>query len=419
MGAADVLPPRPGELALIRRVAAIAVVFVLALGVAPSGTAGLSFDPTRINVTLRNVGSGFHDPILLTNAGDGSRRRFVVEQAGTVRTLESGPGATPFLDIRGRVVAGGERGLLGLAFHPNFKSNGKLYVDYTRKSDGATVIDEYRVTTNKNNVDEAATRRQLLLIAQPYPNHNGGGIAFGPDGYLYIGMGDGGSGGDPQDRAQNLNSLLGKMLRIDVNGTSSGKAYRVPSSNPYVGKSGLDEIWARGLRNPWRWSFDRITGDLWIGDVGQNTYEEIDRSTAASGGGRGVNYGWDDMEGRHCFEPMSGCLKSGRVLPLIEYTHSAPGIDNCSVTGGYVYRGARFPLLRGGYFFGDFCSGRLVVASAASASPAAATILPVTLSANTFVSFGQDEDGELYTVSHAGTISQIVELTRYPGSGTR
>jgi glucose/arabinose dehydrogenase len=230
-------------------------------------------------------------------------------------------------------------------------------------------------------------------------------------------MGDGGSGGDPEDRAQNLNSFLGKMLRIDVNGTSSGKAYRVPSTNPYVGKSGLDEIWARGLRNPWRWSFDRITGDLWIADVGQGSWEEVNRSTASSGGGRGVNFGWDDMEGRHCYEPMSGCLTSGRALPMVEYAHQVGGADNCSITGGYVYRGVHFPLLRGGYFFADYCSQRIWVVSATGPSQAVATLLAI--SAPNISSFGQDEDGELYVVSHGGAISQIVELTRYPGSGTR
>jgi glucose/arabinose dehydrogenase len=414
-----VLRPRPGELALIRRVSAVVFVFVLVLGLAPARTAGVSFDPTRINVALRSAGSGFDNPVLVTNAGDRYGRRFVVEQTGYVRTLETGPVATPFLDLHTRVLCCGERGLLGLAFHPSFASNGKLYVNYTRTGDGATVIDEYRVTTNRNNVDEAATRRQLLVIGQPYANHNGGGIAFGPDDYLYIGMGDGGSSGDPAERAQNLNSLLGKMLRIDVNGTSSGKAYRVPASNPYVGKSGLDEIWARGVRNPWRWSFDRVAGDLWIGDVGQARYEEVDRSTAASGGGRGVNYGWDVMEGRHCFEPMTGCSTSGKVLPMVEYAHAVSGTDNCSVTGGYVYRGIHYPLLRGGYFFGDYCSGRVWVISAAGPSPAAPTLLPFSLAPQTLVSFGQDEDGELYTVSHGGTIGQIVELTRYPGSGTR
>ena len=415
--AADVLPLRRGELALIRRLAAAAAVIVFVLGLGSTPAAGRTFDPTKIDVELRPVGSGFANPVLLTNAGDGSGRRFVVEQTGFVRTLAGGPAGTPFLDVHTRVACCGERGLLGLAFHPSFATNGKLYVNYTRASDGATVIDEYRVTSNPNNVDENATRRQLLVIGQPYANHNGGGMAFGPDGYLYIGMGDGGSGGDPEDRAQNLNSLMGKMLRIDVNGTSSGKAYRVPSTNPYVGKSGLDEIWARGLRNPWRWSFDRITGDLWIADVGQGSWEEVNRSTASSGGGRGVNFGWDDMEGRHCYEPTSGCLTSGRALPMVEYAHQVGGADNCSITGGYVYRGVHFPLLRGGYFFADYCSQRIWVVSAAGPSQAVATLLPI--SAPNISSFGQDEDGELYVVSHGGAISQIVELTRYPGSGTR
>jgi glucose/arabinose dehydrogenase len=377
----------------------------------------VTFDPARISVALRQVGSGFDNPILITNAGEGSDRLFVVEQTGYVRTLASGPGGTPFLNVSSRVVCCGERGLLGLAFHPGFASNGKLYVDYTRASDGATVIDEYRVTTNPNNVDESGTRRQILSIAQPYANHNGGGIAFGPDGYLYIGMGDGGSGGDPEERAQNINSPLGKMLRIDVNGTSSGKQYRIPSSNPYVGRTGLDEIFSIGLRNPWRWSFDRLTGDLWIGDVGQDKWEEVDRSTAASGGGRGVNYGWDVMEGRHCFEPSSGCSTSGKTLPLTEYAHSVTGTDNCSVTGGYVYRGNRYTLLRGGYFYGDFCSGRIWVLSATASAPATGRELPILVPG--LSSFGESEGGELYLVDHDGTIRQLVELSRYPGTGSR
>jgi glucose/arabinose dehydrogenase len=207
------------------------------------------------------------------------------------------------------------------------------------------------------------------------------------------------------------------MLRIDVNGTSPGKAYVVPPTNPFVGKAGADEIWAYGLRNPWRWSFDRVTGDLWIADVGQGAWEEVDRATAAGGRGRGVNFGWDDMEGRHCYEPMSGCLTSGRALPLVEYAHVVTGSDNCAITGGYVYRGVHFPLLRGGYVFGDFCSGRIWIVSATTASPAVPTLLPVTVPSIT--SFGQDEDGELYVVSQDGSIDELIELTRYPGSGAR
>jgi glucose/arabinose dehydrogenase len=390
------------------------------MGLAAPGTAAITFDPNKISVALHQVGSGFNNPVLVTNAGDGSGRLFVVEQAGYVRTLAGGPASTPFLDVHLRIKNGGEQGLLGLAFHPNFENNGKLYVNYTRAGDGATVIDEYRVTTNPNNVDEAGTRRQLLTIAQPYDNHNGGGLAFGPDGYLYIGMGDGGSAGDPGDRAENVNSLLGKMLRIDVNGTSSGKQYRIPSTNPYVGKAGLDEIWSRGLRNPWRWSFDRVKGDLWIGDVGQGSWEEIDRSTKTSGGGRGLNYGWDTMEGRHCYEPSSGCSSSGRTLPVAEFAHvvSGPGPDedNCSITGGFVYRGNLYTRLRGGYFYSDYCSGRIWVLPSTVSSPATGRELLNT--PYSITSFGESEGGELYVVAQNGTILQLVDQGRYPGSGS-
>jgi glucose/arabinose dehydrogenase len=385
------------------------------IGLAAPGARAVTFDPTAIDIGLRPVGSGFDNPVLITNAGDGSGRLFVVEQTGYVRNLKSGPGGTPiFLDIHTRTQCCGERGLLGLAFHPRFASNGKLYVNYTRASDGATIIDEYRVASNPNNVDESATRRQILAISQPYSNHNGGGIAFGPDGYLYIGMGDGGDANDPEERAQNTNSLLGKMLRIDVNGTSTGKQYRLPASNPYVGVPGLDEIWAIGLRNPWRWSFDRITGDLWIADVGQGSWEEVDRSTKASGGGRGLNYGWDVMEGFHCFEPMTGCSKAGKTLPLAEYGHVN---GNCSITGGYVYRGNRFALLRGGYFYADYCSGRIWAVKSTAAGPATGRqLLDTSLN---ITSFGESEGGEIYLVAQNGDIRQLVELSRYPGSGSR
>jgi glucose/arabinose dehydrogenase len=383
--------------------AALIVAFAGAGWSGPVEAAG--FNPTTIHPALRTLGTGFDVPILATHAGDGSNRIFVVEQRGRIRLLSGGPAGTPFLDIHTLVLCCGERGLLGLAFHPSFKTNKKFYVNYTRVGDGATVIDEYRVTTNPNVVS-TSTRRQILVIAQPFENHNGGGLAFGPDGYLYIGMGDGGSGGDPQDRAQNLNSLLGKMLRIDVNGTSSGKAYRIPSTNPFVGRAGLDEIWALGLRNPWRWSFDRLTGDLWIADVGQADWEEVDRASRSFGGGRGINYGWDDMEGRHCFEPKSGCITAGRTLPLAEYSHAL----GCSVTGGYVYRGLREPLLYGGYFFGDFCSGR-IWAFAANAPPEAAEVQILDTALN-ISSFGETEASELLVVDRNGGIYQLFETSR-------
>jgi glucose/arabinose dehydrogenase len=365
-----------------------------------------AFNPRGIAITLSTVASGFSSPVLVTNARDGSNRLFVVEQGGRIKIIKNGnllP--TPFLDIHRSITSGGERGLLGLAFHPSFETNHKLYVNFTNKN-GDTAINEYRVTTNADRVDQS-TGRRILTIYQPYANHNGGNLAFGPDGYLYIGMGDGGSSGDPGNRAQNLNSLLGKMLRINVNGTSGSRNYRIPSSNPYVGRTGRDEIWARGLRNPWRWSFDRETGNLWIGDVGQNRYEEIDRSYRGSrGAGRGVNYGWRVMEGRHCYNPSTHCSTSGKALPIVEYTHSY----GCSVTGGFVYRGSAYPMLRGGYFFGDFCSGRIWTISAGARSPATRTFL---LHPNINISsFGESESGELYVVDYGGRVFRIVGHTK-------
>jgi glucose/arabinose dehydrogenase len=356
--------------------------------------ASAAFNPNAITVSLRQVVGTYTQPVLVTSARDASRRVFVVEQGGKVRIIKSGTVlATPFMDLSSIVSKGGERGLLGLAFHPSFKTNGKVYVNYTNLS-GNTVIAEYRVTTNANRVT-ASTARRLLTIAQPFANHNGGGIAFGPDGYLYIGMGDGGDAGDPGNRAQSLSYLLGKMLRINVNGRTTTRGYLIPASNPYVGKTGLDEIWSRGLRNPWRWSFDRLNGDLWIGDVGQDQYEEIDRSTAASGRGRGVNYGWRVMEGRHCYN-ASTCSTAGKTMPIVEYNHSF----GCSVTGGYVYRGVAFPVLTGGYFFGDYCSGTIWAISSTAASPA--TRVVVLESGLNISSFGQDDSGELYVVDHSG-----------------
>jgi glucose/arabinose dehydrogenase len=263
------------------------------------------------------------------------------------------------------------------------------------------------VTTNPDRAS-TVTGRRIITIDQPYSNHNGGNLAFGPDGYLYIGMGDGGSAGDPGNRAQSLNSLLGKILRIDVNGTSGSRQYRIPSSNPYVGRTGRDEIWARGLRNPWRWSFDRLNGNLWIGDVGQARYEEIDRSTKGTrGAGWGVNYGWRVMEGRHCYNPTSGCNTTGKALPLLEYSHDY----GCSVTGGFVYRGNAYPMLRGGYFFADYCSGRIWTVYAGARSPAQRTLL---LDTNLNISsFGESQSGELYLVDHSGGgVYRVVGHTR-------
>jgi glucose/arabinose dehydrogenase len=352
-------------------------------------TVPLAFDASKVQLTLTRVASGFFSPLFVTGAGDGTGRLFVVEQIGRIMVVKGGTvNATPFLDLRSKVSDGGERGLLGLAFHPQYKSNGRFFVDYT-DTNGNTVIAEY--DRSSTNTDRASTTgRVLLSITQPYANHNGGMLAFGPDGYLYIGMGDGGSAGDPGNRAQSTASRLGKLLRIDVNHRSAGLQYANPSSNPYVGRSGLDEIWSIGLRNPWRFSFDRLTGDLWIGDVGQARYEEIDRATKASGLGRGANYGWRQLEGRACYNPPIGCSTAGKTMPVAVYNHD----NGCAVIGGYVYRGARYPALVGGYLFGDECSGYIWALTATGPSVQSPHLL--LKSGHNISSFGQADDGTLY-----------------------
>jgi glucose/arabinose dehydrogenase len=371
-----------------------------------------AFVASNVVLTLTPISSAFDHPVLVTNAGDGTGRLFVVEQnSGLIRVISNGivlP--TPFLDLHRSLSTGGERGLLGLAFHPRYPTVPYFYVNFTDVA-GNTAIFRFRVSADPN-VGDLSSGKRLLTVNQPYPNHNGGNLAFGPDGYLYIGMGDGGGAGDPGDRAQNLNSLLGKMLRIDVDHTSGTKRYAIPSSNPYVGRTGLDEIWSRGLRNPWRWSFDRLRGTLWIGDVGQNRYEEIDRAIkpAAGWASRAENYGWDVLEGRACYEPPSGCSTSGKHVPLVTYGHAVAGADNCAVTGGFVYRGTADPVLQGGYVYGDFCSGRIWVLDANTRSPGAPVLVrDATASPQLALSsFGEDEDGELYACDlAAGTIYRI------------
>jgi glucose/arabinose dehydrogenase len=348
------------------------------------------------------VAGGFSAPLLVTHAGDGSGRLFVVEQAGRVRVLRNGRvEGEPFLDIASLVTAGGEQGLLGLAFHPRFESNGRFFVNYT-DGNGDTVVAEYRTARGADRADPGSAR-VLLRIDQPYSNHNGGDLVFGPDGYLYIGMGDGGSGGDPHGNGQRLDTLLGKLLRIDVD---RGRPYGIPDDNPFVGRSGArPEIWAFGLRNPWRFSFDRETGDLWIGDVGQGELEEIDRARASRGGGQ--NYGWNVMEGTECFSPPDGCDSQGLVRPIAVY----PTRLGCAVVGGHVYRGARLPALAGGYFFADFCAGLLFALDPAGSAPQDPVI--VLRSDHAISSFGEDEDGELYiTDLSGGEVLQVVGEAR-------
>jgi len=374
-------------------------------------------DPTKLILGLALVKAGFTDPVQVTSARDGSNRLFVVEQAGAIRVISGGTTlATPLLDLRGAITTGGERGLLGLAFHPKFATNHFVYVNFTDRN-GNTAINRYTVGPDPNVINRTTAYR-IMTIAQPYPNHNGGNLAFGPDGYLYIGMGDGGGAGDPGNRAQNLNTRLGKMLRIDVDHPAAGMHYRAPASNPYVGRTGLDEIWSRGLRNPWRWSFDRATGNLWIGDVGQDRYEEIDRSLkqATAPAGRADNYGWPILEGRACYRPSTGCSSTGTRPPLVVYGHSASTATNCSVTGGFVYRGSAYPVLYGVYVYGDFCSGRIWGVYAGAHTPATATLLrsPTASPRLSISSFGEDQAGELYVVDRGGGAVYRITATAKP-----
>ena len=352
-------------------------------------------------LSVEPLQSGFQRPVYLTHAGDGSGRLFVVEQAGRIYAITAKSPAALFLDITALVdSSANERGLLSVAFHPDYKSNGFLFVNYTRKPDGATVIARYRVSSDPNVADPSSAT-VILTIPQPEANHNGGLAQFGPDGYLYIGMGDGGGAGDrhgTMGNGQELASLLGKLLRIDVNSSP----YAIPASNPFKDRAGArPEIWAFGLRNPWRWSFDRRTGDLYVADVGQDKYEEIDLQPASSRGAE--NYGWRLMEGKHCFNPSSGCEQTGLTMPVAEYDHS----KGCSVTGGYVYRGARYPWLDGLYFFADYCSG---IVWSLDRNPSGAWEMAERARVSFQPSsFGQDQAGELYLVGlNDGTVYHLV-----------
>jgi glucose/arabinose dehydrogenase len=359
------------------------------------------FRPAGVRLELEPFAAGLEAPLLLTNAGDGSGRAFVVEQSGRIRIVQKGHlRPSPFLDISDRIVSGGEQGLLGLAFHPDFSSNGRFFVDYTDLN-GDTVVAEFHVSAGAPNRADPGSERMLLGFDQPAANHNGGDIAFGPDGYLYVASGDGGSEGDPNGYGQRLDTLLGKLLRIDVDHRTATSGYVVPPDNPFVGRAGArPAIWALGLRNPWRFSFDRGTGDLWIGDVGQGTFEEIDHVVSNRAG---LNYGWKVMEGRSCYEPNSGCDMSGLTLPVAVYDHG----HGCSVTGGYVYRGSRWPALQGAYLFADYCSG--TIWSLDGRRPSARPPVVMLETGRAISSFGEDESGELYVTDLGqGEVLRIV-----------
>jgi glucose/arabinose dehydrogenase len=350
-------------------------------------------------VRLVPVASGLARPVFVAFA-PGDSRMFVLEQAGKIRTVQDGRlQPESFLDITALVGCCGERGLLGLAFHPQYAQNRLFFVNYTNKS-GNTVIAKYRASGVADPDSEI-----LLTIDQPYSNHNGGMVAFGPDGFLYIGMGDGGAGGDPQNYAQNLDSLLGKILRIDVNGREANKPYAIPKDNPFIGK-GRPEIWSYGWRNPWRFSFDQQTKDLWVADVGQNAWEEVHLQPSGKGGG---NYGWKILEGSRCF--VANCNKEGLILPVIEYSHR----EGQSITGGYRYRGSAIPALSGAYIYADFASGRIWAANENKqrCSPNSRCIdgsswsSKELLRAGNISSFGEDPKGELYAVDYSGTVYRL------------
>ncbi|RMG10381.1 MAG: hypothetical protein D6731_17545 [Planctomycetota bacterium] len=352
--------------------------------------------PTSLRADNAFPNLSFQRPVFLTHAGDGTDRLFVVEQAGRILVFRNDPGvasAQTFLDIRGRVTSGGERGLLGLAFDPAYAQNGTFYVYYTG-SGGRTVVSRFRVSAGDPNRADPGSEQVVLTVGQPYSNHNGGMIAFGPDDMLYVGLGDGGSGGDPQGNGQNKNTLLGAILRLDVRNQAT---YRVPQDNPFVGRAGRDEIWAYGLRNPWRFSFDRATGDLWAGDVGQNAVEEVDIIT------RGGNYGWNIREGDR---PYAGGSSAGLTEPVYAYDQS----NGRSVIGGYVYRGSRIPGLQGLYVYGDYTAGAIWSLKYRNGR---VEFNRQVASVNSLVAFGEDEAGELYAVSHSGRIYRFA-----PNSGS-
>ncbi|WP_445456074.1 PQQ-dependent sugar dehydrogenase [Flavobacterium sp. HNIBRBA15423] len=357
-------------------------------------------------ISLQSFATGFSSPLEITNAGDS--RLFVVEKGGLIKILNDNGtvNTTPFLDVSLLVSTTSERGLLGLAFHPDYATNGYFFINYSNTS-GDTVIARYSVYAANPNVANPSSATILMTIDQPYDNHNGGSLKFGSDGYLYIGMGDGGSGGDPQGYAQNTTIdgsnpsriYLGKMLRIDVNETTA-PFYSIPATNPFVGQAGKEEIWAIGLRNPWKFSFDSATGDLWIADVGQGNLEEINKTTFPLTAG--LNYGWRCYEGNTAFNTAGCPVSSSLTFPLLDINHSTGA---CSITGGYVYNGTTYPNLQGKYLFTDYCDSRIgIVTSTGNLSYSSS------FPGNNFVSFGEDVNRELYVAAiNNGTIYKITD----------
>ena len=355
-------------------------------------------------IVLQRIVTGLNLPLDIVHAGDS--RLFIVQQRGQIVIYDGTKVLpTPFLDIRSLVSCCDERGLLGLAFHPAYAQNGFFFVYYTMPN-GDIALARYSVSAaNRDQADSSSATIVLTIPHTEFANHNGGNLVFGPDGYLYLGPGDGGSGGDPHNHAQDLSQLLGKILRIDVDTL----LYRIPASNPFRNTNGArPEIWAYGVRNPWRFAFDRETGDLLIADVGQDLWEEVDFQPATSIGGE--NYGWRRMEGNHCYNPATNCQTGSPVTPVIEYSHS----EGCSITGGYRYRGTRYPLMRGIYFFGDYCSGTIWGATQQSDGTWTRHTLLSTSPKLAISSFGEDVNGELYVADLNGAVYHIADATPAP-----
>ncbi len=369
----------------------------------PTTTPPLSTIPAgSIQVEQVFPNLSFQEMTNLVQPDDTSGLIFVTEQRGVIHAFAASQpqqGSHVVLDITDRVNRGGnEEGLLGLAFDPDYRENGNFYIYYSATNPRRSVVSRFSLDQGNPSVADPQSEVIIMEVEQPFSNHNGGQLAFGPDGYLYIGLGDGGSAGDPQGNGQNLGTLVGSILRIDISGLSATGDYKIPVDNPFIDTAGARaEIWAFGLRNPWRFSFDRETGLLWAGDVGQNMWEEIEIIT------KGANYGWNIMEGFHCYSPATGCDQSGLTLPLVEYDHS----QGCSVTGGYVYRGDKIPSLQGHYIYGDYCSGNIWALGYHDNTVIRNVLLAE--SGLSITSFGEDLAGNLYILSRDGGIYTLVQ----------
>ncbi|MEO8933011.1 MAG: PQQ-dependent sugar dehydrogenase [Xanthomarina sp.] len=359
-------------------------------------------------VQLELFASGLSSPLGLKHAGD--QRLFAVERGGLIKIINSDGtvNGTPYLNISSKVIASGEQGLLGVAFHPQYASNGVFFINYVNTS-GNTVIAKYVTNPPNSNTANAASEEILFTVTQPYTNHNGGNLDFGNDGYLYIGLGDGGGSGDPNNNAQNLTTFLGKMLRIDVDNAQGGNIYGIPADNPFpnaANPTALPEIWAYGLRNPWRFSFDSLTQDLWIADVGQNEIEEINR---VSGNQAGLNYGWRCYEGNQTYNNSGDCPDTSELtFPIAQYTHNSNGNFKCSITGGYIHRGTLQPHFNGWYFFADYCSNEIGILKNTGSTWNMTFTTPYV--GNGWTTFGQDMNGELYIVGiDSGSVFRITD----------